>query len=65
MKNIAKIIRKNLGLKSSNTLLVGSKSDLQFERTVSFEECQELANELKITYIEISSEHHITVNEAI
>lgn len=45
-------------------ILVGNKSDLEPERTVSTSEGQELASELKIEYIETSAKQRTNVDAA-
>lgn len=45
-------------------ILVGNKSDLEPERTVSTSEGQELAAELKIQYIETSAKQKTNVDQA-
>lgn len=45
-------------------ILVGNKSDLETERTVSTAEGQELSRKLKITYLESSAKQRINVDAA-
>lgn len=45
-------------------ILVGNKSDLENERTVSTAEAQELGRKLKITYLESSAKQRINVDAA-
>lgn len=45
-------------------ILVGNKSDLENERTVSTAEGQELSRKLKITYLESSAKQRINVDAA-
>lgn len=41
--------------KEQTILIVGTKTDLGFERAVSYEEALDLAHDLKATYVEVSS----------
>lgn len=45
-------------------ILVGNKSDLEYERTVSTSEGQELARQLKIQYLETSAKQRTNVDQA-
>jgi len=45
-------------------ILVGNKSDLEYERTVSTSEGQELARQLKINYLETSAKQRTNVDQA-
>lgn len=45
-------------------ILAGNKSDLEYERTVSTSEGQELARQLKIQYLETSAKQRTNVDQA-
>lgn len=45
-------------------LMVGNKSDLEFQRHVSLEEAQQLSRQLKIPYIECSAKNRVNVDQA-
>lgn len=45
-------------------LMVGNKSDLEAQRTVSLEDAQQLSRELKIPYIECSAKLKINIDQA-
>ncbi|XP_012945849.1 ras-related protein R-Ras2 [Aplysia californica] len=66
-KEIQKFHRQILRVKDRDEfpmLLVANKSDLDSQRVVSTEEGQELANKLKIKYIEASAKHRLNVDQA-
>jgi len=46
------------------TMLIGSKCDLESDRTVSMEEALSLASRLHASYIEVSAKENINVSEA-
>ncbi|XP_063696517.1 ras-like protein 2 [Culicoides brevitarsis] len=45
-------------------LMVGNKSDLEFQRHVQLEEAQQLSRQLKIPYIECSAKNRVNVDQA-
>lgn len=45
-------------------LMVGNKSDLEYQRTVPLEEAQHLSRQLKIPYIECSAKCRVNVDQA-
>ncbi|KAK3708602.1 hypothetical protein QZH41_011781, partial [Actinostola sp. cb2023] len=45
-------------------IIAGNKSDLEYERTVSTAEGQELARQLKIPYLETSAKQRTNVDQA-
>lgn len=45
-------------------LMVGNKSDLEFQRHVGLEEAQQLSRQLKIPYIECSAKNRVNVDQA-
>lgn len=45
-------------------LMVGNKSDLESQRTVSLEDAQQLSRQLKIPYIECSAKLKINIDQA-
>lgn len=45
-------------------LMVGNKSDLEYQRQVSLEEAQQLSRQLKIPYIECSAKLRVNVDQA-
>jgi GTPase SAR1 family protein len=61
IENILKVKEEN----SFPMVLVGTKSDLENERNISFEEGMELAKKYGIRFFETSSKLNINVEEAI
>lgn len=45
-------------------LMVGNKSDLEYQRSVNLEEAQQLSRQLKIPYIECSAKNRVNVDQA-
>lgn len=55
---------KREGDENMKFILVGNKSDLESHRVVSEEECRQLANDLKLPYVETSALNGNNVNDA-
>jgi len=55
-------IDKYEAIENVQIMMVGNKCDLVSERTVSYEEAKELANELEVMYMETSAKHSTNVN---